>query len=285
MHRKGLGITLSIIASLMLASSGAITRLSRGLLSVDQILLFRFGFATLYSLIFIRDFRFDCLNLHLTRSLCGFLSIAFLFATFFLVPVAQGMSLFYTMPFYVPIIAWIWTRTPIPRSLYVGISVAFIGVLFILRPSTSHINSFGLYLGLAGGVFSAISIMATRYLHRRDQHTSHILFFYFALSTLLSALFWLYRGCDFPKSGLAWIYLVLIGIIMTIYQHMNTLSLRYAPARLVTPVRYIAVLFAVLYDVLLWHDVPNVWAALGMCLVIVGAGLVVYLFPPPKDTL
>ncbi|MCH9613860.1 MAG: Pseudopaline exporter CntI [Chlamydiia bacterium] len=285
MHRKGLGIALSLLASLMIASSGAVTKLSRGMLTIDQILFFRFAFATLYSLLFIRDLRFKCIGLHLTRSLCGFCAMSLLFTTFFYIPVAEGMSLFYLMPFYVPIVARLWSKTPIPRSLYVGIAVAFVGVIFILRPSASVMNPVGLYFGLAAGMFGSVSIMATRYLHRHDQHTSHILFFYFALSTLLSGAFWIYRGCMLPQSGLAWFYLILVGVIMTVYQHVNTLSVKYAPARLITPVKYIAVIFAALYDVLLWNNVPTVWAALGMCLVIVGAGLVVYLYPPPKDTL
>lgn len=285
MHRLGLGIALSILASLMIASSGAFTKLSQGALRIDQILFFRFSFATLYSLLFIRNFRFEAIHLHLTRSICGFFAMSLLFTTFFYIPVSEGMSLFYLMPFYVPIVARLWRKTPIPRSLYVGISVAFLGVMLILRPSSSIMNPIGLYLGLSAGLFGAVSIIATRFLHRHGQHTSHILFFYFALATVLSGAYWIYSGCHMPETRLAWFYLIMIGVIMAVYQHVNTLSVKYAPARLVTPVKYAAVIFAAGFDFLLWDTIPTLWTGIGMALVILGAALVVYLFPPPKDTL
>jgi len=69
-----------------------------------------------------------------------------------------------------------------------------------------------------------------------------------------------------------WPLLVGVGLTGAIGQHFITEAFRHAPAAVVAPFEYTALLWGVVLDVAIWHVLPNAVTLLGGAIVI-GAGL------------
>src|SRR3546814_17211231 len=73
-------------------------------------------------------------------------------------------------------------------------------------------------------------------------------------------------------SGLQWVLLIMIGVVSGGAQMMMTLGYRFAPAAIVAPFDYSALVWAALLGFVLWGDVPTAWVVGGAAIVI-GSGL------------
>ncbi|PCI92929.1 hypothetical protein COB11_06300 [Candidatus Aerophobetes bacterium] len=74
-------------------------------------------------------------------------------------------------------------------------------------------------------------------------------------------------------------YLLILGISGTLFQIFLIFSVRFAPARLITPFNYVAIIFTLGFDFFIWNKSPDIWQIIGIVGIILGAALVVILFP------
>ncbi|MDP1614969.1 MAG: EamA family transporter, partial [Methylococcales bacterium] len=65
--------------------------------------------------------------------------------------------------------------------------------------------------------------------------------------------------------------LLLVGLFGASYQLFITLALKYAIARIVSPIFFSSILYAGILEWLIWHKVPSAVEISGMVIVIVGA--------------
>ena len=78
-----------------------------------------------------------------------------------------------------------------------------------------------------------------------------------------------------PSSDLNWL-LIAIGVLGTVAHLLMTWSLRYAPSATLAPMQYLEIPFATIIGFLVFRDLPNGVAAVGICITI-GAGLYIVL--------
>jgi drug/metabolite transporter (DMT)-like permease len=77
-----------------------------------------------------------------------------------------------------------------------------------------------------------------------------------------------------PVSGADWLILLAMGVLGTVAHLLMTWSLRFAPSATLAPMQYLEIPFATLLGWLVFADLPNGLAALGIA-VTVAAGLYV----------
>jgi drug/metabolite transporter (DMT)-like permease len=84
-------------------------------------------------------------------------------------------------------------------------------------------------------------------------------------------------GFDFtwPEGSTVWLLLVL-GVLGTIAHLMMTGSLRFAPASTLAPMQYLEIPFGTAIGWLIFKDLPNGLAAIGICIT-VSAGLYIII--------
>ena len=75
-------------------------------------------------------------------------------------------------------------------------------------------------------------------------------------------------------SGSEWVLLALLGILGTMAHLLMTWSLRFAPSATLAPMQYLEIPIATLIGWLIFRDLPNTLASLGIAITI-GAGLYV----------
>lgn len=230
-----------------------------GLLFLAPVLV-RGGFASL---------RTDVLPLHLIRTLAGLAAMYCFFWTMPRLHLAEAVLLNYTAPLFIPLVALLWLREPVPRLLLLGIGVGFAGVLFILRPTPALFQPAAL-VGLFSGMLAATAMVGIRRMSGIEP-ARRVVFYFTGLSTAIAAIpAWLTWQ---PLAPRHWALLAGAGALATVGQLAMTRAYQAAPAAQVGPFTYAAVPFAGLYGFLLWGERPGWLSLVGMVLVISGGVL------------
>ena len=218
----------------------------------------------------------------LFRSSIGLASMLLIFLSLEKVDLVDTSVLMNTAPLFMPFVIWLWLRKRIEHRLWIPIIIGFIGVLFILQP-TSEIFNVASFYGLGAGVLSAVIALAVRISSKSEEmHT--LLFYYFLIGFLLFLPFNL-MNWENPASFTVFLELVAIGLFSACGQWAQFKALSCAKASHLAPFSYSGILYAGILQWLFWGDIPNVLAWIGIILTC-GAGLLVLYFTtmrPPKS--
>ncbi|TPG35860.1 DMT family transporter [Mycolicibacterium hodleri] len=270
----GLGAILTTAAFLCVALVGALAKASGRYTSTGVILLFQ----NLICLVFITpvvlrggwtSLRTGKLGLHVLRAATGTACWYSLFFAITQIPLANATLLTYSAPLWMPLIAWIVTRQKVAKATWAGAGIGFAGVILVLQPQ-DHGFAVGEVSALAGAVFLAVAMMSVRWLGATEPVT-RILFYYFLLSTVMSAPIAAFDWQQFPARARPW--LVALGFAQLFSQVLIVVAYRYAPAEKLGPFIYSVIVFTALIDWIVWDHSPTPFTYLGMALVI-GGGLV-----------
>lgn len=211
------------------------------------------------------------LGLQLLRS--GFLFAATLsfFSAISAMDIAAATAVMQVHPVILTLGAALLLREALgPRRIF-GIVAALTGALIVIRPG-ADIFTWSALLPLLGGVFYASYALTTRILGRDEPILTS--FLYTALIGVIAASLMVIPSWETPSLPDAGLYL-LIGCCGALGQFLLIRSLTVAEAGAVAPFGYAGVVFATLWGLFAFGEVPDVWTILG-ALVIVGAGVYVW---------
>jgi drug/metabolite transporter (DMT)-like permease len=261
-------------AGLMLASTvsfgamAVVIRLVSNRLSTPEIAFFRnvFGLLALLPLLWRGApavFRTRQLPRYFVRSaigigsmLCGFWAIGHL-------PMAQAISLSYSTPLFVTIFAAIWLGEVVRRRRWSAVLLGFVGVLVIVRPGTEGFSA-GSLVAVSAAVLSSVVAIQIKQLSRVDPPDTIVFWTYvfWVPLSLVPALFqW-----QWPH-GIAWLWLVAIGVFGTGGQLLWTRALKLGEVSALTPIGFMQLpLVAVLAWLLFGEDIDR-WTVLGAAII------------------
>ena len=210
------------------------------------------------------------LKLHALRGLATTLSSFLFFLGVIHLPLADATALIQLGPVAVTVGAVLFLGEKIGRRRLAGILVAFLGAIFIIRPDTSIMSSASLYpiFGTLGFAFYAL---VTRFVRVDGPWVSLFLQGFFG--AIFSSLFVPFVWKPIPVAQLPAIsILVLAGIIGHLFMIKAFSS---APASIIAPFGYAGLLFATLFGVIIFKEVPDLMTMFG-AMTIVSAGLYVW---------
>jgi drug/metabolite transporter (DMT)-like permease len=208
-------------------------------------------------------------RLHLLR---GALSVLMLGSFVFAVresSLATTYSIFMCAPLLVAALSVPLLGERVAQAQWLAIAAGLGGVLLMVAPRGGEWVSLGALLALVAAVTYALAVVTLRLLARTDTTESMVFWFTALLSLgagLLSIPGWV------PLAASHWPLLVGIGLTGALGQHFITEAFRHAPAAVVAPFEYTALLWGVLLDLVVWHVLPGAVTLLGGGIVI-GAGL------------
>jgi drug/metabolite transporter (DMT)-like permease len=156
----------------------------------------------------------------------------------------------------------------VARVQWIAIAVGLAGVLLMLAPRGGQWASLGALAAVIAAVTYSVAVVSLRLLSRTDT-TESMVFWFTALLTLGAGL--LDPGWEPLLQDHFWL-LVGVGISGALGQHFITEAFRHAPAAVVTPFEYTALLWGVALDFAIWRVLPGTVTLVGGALVI-GAGL------------
>lgn len=223
----------------------------------------------------------DRIRLHLIRAVGG-ISVLYLFL-FALrsISVAQTTLFTNTTPLFVPLIAYIWNRSKIGLNVWGGLAVAFAGMFFFLHPSIGS-NNTGTWLALSSGLVGAMTLVTVRISHSTEP-TFRTVFYYNCFSLIFSGIFCLLENTPFTMSMPVLAALSTVATFGFFSQLFYTLSVKYAPAKLVASFSYVAVIFSFIFDFFLGKIEILFFEIFGTILILSGISLVTIFLHKGKE--
>lgn len=216
---------------------------------------------------------------HLCRAGLGVASMYCFFYAIGTLPLATAMLLTYSMPLWIPFIAWLWLRERPALIVYPSVLLGLAGIALMIKPDPATLKSGGAVVGLASGMLAAGAMVGIRRI--ADTEPPARIVFYFALmATVISAvpLNWAWQTPSLPAALL----LIAAGVSATVGQLHLTSAYSIAPAARVGPFTYAAVPFSALLAWLIWDEQIEATAWIGAMLVVTTCILVSWRRPEPQ---
>ncbi len=207
------------------------------------------------------------------RSLAGLACAVLFFGALKQLPLAQTVALTFTSPFFMVLISAAMIGDPVTRRSLFAAGFGFFGVVVMLAEKLS--SGVGSPLGFAMALASAIAYALSMIMSRRDTvHDSVpqmilVQNFISAAVVLPFALYW-YQ----PIPARTLLMFLAIGALGTGGNYAITWAYKHAPATLLGPFEFTALIWAVTFGMVFFAEVPSLHTLMGAA-IIIGACLVV----------
>ena len=189
----------------------------------------------------------------------------------FHLPIGNATAINMATPLFITLFAVIAFKEQVGGARWLAIITGFTGVLLVVQPSGAAFNAYAL-LCLGGTLLHASRDLMTRTIDRSIP--SLLITFSTAIAvTLLSGL-WSLQQAWRPASWQSLGLLATASVFLSIGYFLLTIAMRAGEMSVIAPFRYVGLLFALLLGFVVWRDVPNAVAWVGIAL-LVSAGLYV----------
>lgn len=221
------------------------------------------------------------LRLTFLRTLLHMAGIAAMFTALKYLPLADAVAIAFVMPFFMLLLGkFILNEEVGPRRLGASI-VGFLGTLLIVQPSFADVGWPALLPVVVAVVFSFFMLVTRQIAKETDpislQAVSGVMAVVMILPLLaLGTMTQIAPLRLIQPDALDWTLLLGIGVLGTVAHLLMTWSLRFAPSATLAPMQYLEIPFATLLGLLIFSDLPNPLAGLGI-LITVGAGLYIVM--------
>ena len=183
-----------------------------------------------------------------------------------LIPLAQVISIEFTMPIWTAIlaVAFLGERMGLWKNLAVALGI--VGVVIIVRPGTTEIVP-GQIIALAAAVGFAISVTMVKSLTRTDSVLTIV--FWMLLIQSVIGLVPALEVWRWP-SAYVWAWIIVIAFCGTFSHYCLTRAMQHADATVVVPMDFLRVPLAALAGWLLYGEGVDTLTILGAALILSG---------------
>jgi len=230
-----------------------------GLLILLPIIASRGGFGQL---------RTRFLHLHMIRGFTGVTAMFCFFYTIGHIALAEAVLVKMTVPFFLPIVAWLWLREVISVRTWLAIIGGFAGVAVIMDVSSGSVNPV-MWVALAGAAIMSVAKVSIRRM-AVSEPAQRVVFYFALFATLFSALP-LPWASTLP-AGTDYLWLFAIGLVATGGQYAMTTAYQIARPGQVGVYNYSSVVWAALLGWMFWGETLVLTTLIGT-LLIVAAGV------------
>lgn len=156
-----------------------------------------------------------------------------------------------------------------------GVLAAFVGSIFIIKPTGGSYAVFPAFIGVLGGFGAGVAYTFVRRLGKMGENSSVIIFFFSAFSCLVCLPFMLSNLS--VMSLKSFLCLIGAGASACIGQFGITRAYICAPAKEISVYDYTQVIFAAIFGFFFFGQVPDIYSVVGYIL-ICGAGIAMFLY-------
>tara|TARA_R110002126_G_scaffold291800_1_gene459020 strand:+ start:101101 stop:102009 length:909 start_codon:yes stop_codon:yes gene_type:complete len=281
--RPVLGIALMLGFCALAPLGDSIAKLLGGTIPLGQLLIIRFGaqFLLLLPIIWLTKGTLRMsgrvLRLTIIRTVLHIIGIGTMFYALRFLPLADAIAIAFVMPFIMLLLGKLVLKEQVGPRRLAACAVGFVGTLLVIQPSFAAVGAPALLPLIVALVF-ALFMLVTRQVAKDCDPISLQAVSGFVATLILGAYFLLGSGSDHPAFELIIpnqrdaILLAAIGVLGTFAHLLMTWSLRFAPSATLAPMQYLEIPFATLVGWLVFNDLPNGLAAIGI-LITVCSGL------------
>ena len=178
-------------------------------------------------------------------------------------------------PFFAILCSWIFLKEKLNWKQGLIVIGAFIGSLFVIKPSFANADLFPSLIGLLGGLGAGIAYTMVRRLGQIGANKAYIVFFFSAFSCVVTLPYLILSYM--PMSWKQLLILILAGLAAAGGQFGVTSAYCYAPAKEISVYDYTQIIFAAGLGFLLSAQIPDWLSILGYCIIIsMAAAMFIY---------
>ena len=243
---------------------------------LGQVIFFRgfFGLVLYYFVIpkeRLRDFYFTKRPmLHFSRCFFGLMALLSIFTALRNLPLATVVSISFAAPIFTTIFSIFFLSEKVGYFRWLAVFVGFVGIIIISEPGLSSLNVYYIFpvIFVLGMSYVAISI-------RQLSSTEPVwlISLYFSAAITLAGLFTIPYGWSMPNLT-DLILLSLIGIFGGVANLWLSQSYKFSEVSLVTPLKYLALVFAIIFGYFIWDEIPTIKTLVGATLVITSSVII-----------
>lgn len=271
MNTKYKGILCILTSAFCFATMNMFVRLSGALPSIEKSFFRNFVAMIISFLMIIRNkdgFRWEKGNstLMFVRAFAGTIGILGNFYAVDHLMLSDATMLNKMSPFFAIIFSIFLMKEKVSLSQALIVLGAFIGALFVVKPTFSNVNLFAAGIGFVGGVGAGLAYTCVRKLGTRGEKGSRIVFYFSLFSCFVTLPYMLF---DFhPMTFNQLILLLLAGASAAGGQFAITAAYTYAPAKEISVYDYSQIIFAAIYGFIMFNQIPDAYSFLGYLIII-----------------
>jgi drug/metabolite transporter (DMT)-like permease len=243
---------------------------------IGELVFFR-GFFGLLPIIFVmpkkkffQNFKTKKIKLHIFRTITGCFALISIFFGLKYLPLADAISITFAAPIFATIFSIFFLKEIVGKKRWFAVLIGFLGILIILKPGTSLFSIYSIFPILFCVGFAA-SASLIRILSKTDKN--YLISFYYTAGLTLVSLFldplsWkipLFKDC---------LLLISIGIIGSLGNIIITEAYRKSEISLITPIKYLNLIFAIVFGYFLFNEVPEYSTLIGSVFIIVSTVII-----------
>ena len=206
-------------------------------------------------------------GLHFLRCIFGLIALIAIFIALRNLPLATVVSISFAAPIFTTIFSIFFLSEKVGFYRWLAVFVGFFGIIIITEPGFSSLNIYYIYpiifcLGLS---YVAIAI--------RQLSTTEpvwLISLNFSAAITIVSLFTIPFGWIMPNVQDLFL-LSLIGVFGGVANLWLSQSYKFSEVSLVTPLKYLALVFAIIFGYFIWDEVPTIKTLSGALLVIISS--------------
>lgn len=208
-----------------------------------------------------------CIKYHLLRSSAGLLGVfGNFYATTKMASTADAAILNKMSPFFTLIFSAIFLREKVKPKQAAAIGIAFIGAMFVIKPTMSNVELFPSICGFIGGVCAGAAYTCVRHMGNKGENGRFTVFFFSLFSCIVTCPYLIFNF--HPMTKMQWIYLILVGVCAAGGQFSITAAYTFAPSREISVYDYSNVIFTAISGYFfLGGQIPDLWSFVGYIII------------------
>ena len=208
---------------------------------------------------------------HFFRCVMGLMALIAIIIALRELPLAVVVSLSYAAPLFITILSIFLLSEKVGMFRWLAVLIGFVGVIVISEPGFKNLN----YLYLLPLVFCVGMAFVTITIRKLSTtEPIWLISIFFSIIILIASLTTIPFGWIMPTPK-DFILLALIGITGGSANLFLTQSYKLSEVSLVAPLKYLSLIFAIIFGYLIWNEIPTLKTLIGASLVVL-ASLIIF---------
>ncbi len=203
------------------------------------------------------------------RGLSGATALVLYFITLQSIPLASAVTIQFLAPIFTAILGIYIVKEKVYGWQWFFFIFSFAGVL-VIQGVDVRITPLYVAIGLIAALFVGVAYNMIRKL--KTSENPMVIVFYFPLVTIPLTGIYVATHWVMP-SGAEWIILLFIGLVTQFAQYFMTRAFQSEDLSKIVSIRYLGIVYALIFGQILFHETYSVFSYLGMGVVLVGVFL------------
>ena len=209
---------------------------------------------------------------HLVRAVLWLCAATLFFTGLTYLGLAEATTLVFAAPVFITALSALLLKETVGWRRWSAVFVGFLGVLVVVRPGSAAFQNATLF-PVATALFYAALMISARWVDPRESVWTLMLYLVGAgalLSGIVSPFVW-----SAIRVEDLWLFFA-IALFGTAGMTMMTQAFRFAPAAVVAPFDYTALLWSTMLGWLLWNEIPDLATYVGAGIIILSGLFIVF---------